>query len=78
MGHLRTKMEQDMLIRGISERTARKYLGTVERLTRHYGGAPDTLTLPGVEGYLGYLRQERKPALGSLATVVTGLCFFAR
>ena len=24
MGHLRTKMEQDMLIRGISERTARQ------------------------------------------------------
>jgi len=76
MGHLRTKMEQDMLIRGIGERTARKYLGTVERLTRHYGRAPDTLTLPEVEGYLGYLRQERQLALGSLATVVTGLRFF--
>ena len=76
MGYLRTKMEQDMLIRGISERTAGQYLGTVERLTRHYGRAPDTLTLPEVEGYLGHLRQERHLQLASLATVVTGLRFF--
>ena len=73
MGHLCTKMEQDMLIRGIGERTARKYLGTVERLTRHYGRAPDTLTLPEVEGYLGHLRQERHL---QLASVVSGLRFF--
>jgi integrase/recombinase XerD len=76
MEHLRTKMEQDMLIRGISERTARHYLGTVERLTRHYGRAPDTLTLAEVEGYLGHLRQERHLQLVSLAGVVSGLRFF--
>ncbi len=76
MEDLRTKMQQDMLIRGLSERTTRKYLGTVDRLTRHYGRAPETLTLAEVEGYLGHLRQERHLQLSSLATVVTGLRFF--
>ena len=76
MEHLRTKMQQDMLIRGISERTTRHYLGVVERLTRHYGRAPDTLTLAEVEGYLGYLRQERHLQLASVAGAVSGLRFF--
>lgn len=76
MGHLRTKMEQDLLIRGLSERTGEHYVRRVEELTRHYGRAPDTLTLSEVEDYLGYLRRERQLTLGSLATVVSGLRFF--
>jgi integrase/recombinase XerD len=76
MGHLHTKMEQDLLIRGLSERTGEHYMRTVEGLTRYYGRAPDTLTLGEVEGYLRYLRQERRLTLGSLAAMVTGLRFF--
>ena len=76
MGQLRTKMEQDMLLRGISARTAQHYLRLVEGLTRHYGRAPDTLELREVKAYLQHLRQERQLTLGSLATVVSGLRFF--
>jgi len=43
MGILRTRMEQALVIRGLSERTGRTYLRHVEGLTRHYGRAPDTL-----------------------------------
>lgn len=76
MGILRTRMEQALVIRGLSERTGRTYLRHVADLTRHYGRAPDSLTVPEVEAYLAHLRQVRHMTLGSLATVVTALRFF--
>jgi hypothetical protein len=50
MGILRTRMEQALVVRGLSERTGRSYLRHVTRLTQHYGRAPDTLTIAEVEG----------------------------
>ncbi len=76
MGALRAKMERDLVVRGLGERTGRKYVGTVARLARHYGRAPDTLTVAEVETYLVHLRQGRQLTWESLATVVTGLRFF--
>lgn len=76
MGHLRTTMERDFVIRGIGEQTARAYLRSVAGLTRHYGRAPDTLTLDEVKDYLCYLRQERQRTAASLAGTVSGLRFF--
>jgi site-specific recombinase XerD len=69
-------MEQALVVRGLSERTGRIYLRHVEGLTRHYGRAPDTLTIAEIEAYLAHLRQVRRFTLDSLATVVTGLRFF--
>ena len=76
MGHLRTKMERDLVIRGVGEQTARAYLRSVTALTEHYGRSPDTLTLDEVKGYLCYLRQERQLCSGTMASVVSGLRFF--
>jgi integrase/recombinase XerD len=76
MGILRTRMEQALVVRGLSERTGRSYLGHVARLTQHYGRAPDTLAIADVEAYLVHLRQVRGLTWESLATVVTGLRFF--
>jgi site-specific recombinase XerD len=76
MGTLRTKMEQDLTVRGLSPRTGRNYLRFVEGLTRYYGRAPDTLTVEEVEAYLVYLRQTRQLTAESLAYVVSGLRFF--
>lgn len=76
MGRLRTKMQQDMVIRGLGKATAQRYLFIVEELTRHYGRAPDTVALDEVQSYLAYLRQERQVSLSNLASRVTGLRFF--
>ena len=76
MGTLRAKMERDLTVRGLSERTGLNYIRFVEGLTRHYGRAPDTLAVHEVEAYLVYLRQVRQLTWESLATVVTGLRFF--
>jgi site-specific recombinase XerD len=69
-------MEQNLLARGLSEKTRQNYLRAVEDLTRHYGRAPDTLTIEEVEAYLIHLRQFRQLAWDSLAPVVSGLRFF--
>jgi site-specific recombinase XerD len=76
MGTLRTKMEQDLAIRGISPRTGQNYLRFVDDLTAHYGRAPETLTLPELEAYLLHLRQFRELTPETVATMVTGLRFF--
>jgi len=76
MGMLRTKMEQDLAVRGISGRTGQNYLRFVGDLARHYGRAPDTLTLPEVEAYLVHLRAGRQLTPETVATMVTGLRFF--
>jgi len=76
MGMLRTKMEQDLAVRGISGRTGQNYLRFVGDLARHYGRAPDTLTLPEVEAYLVHLRAVRQLTPETVATMVTGLRFF--
>ncbi len=76
MGALRAKMERDLVVRGLSERTGQGYLRSVAGLARHYGRAPDTLTVAEVETYLVHLRQVRQLTWESLATVVTGLRFF--
>lgn len=76
MGTLRTKMEQNLLARGLRERTRHTYLRVVEDLTRHYGRAPDTVTVDEVEKYLIHLRQVRQLQEDSLSSVVSGLRFF--
>ena len=76
MRTLRVKMERDLAVRGLSERTGQGYLRSVAGLARHYGRAPDTVTVVEVETYLVHLRQERRLTRESLAAVVTGLRFF--
>ncbi len=76
MGMLRTKMEQNLRARGVSAHTCEKYLHTVEALTRHYGRAPDTLTIGEVEAYLLHLHEVRQRAWESLKPVVSALRFF--
>ena len=73
---LRTKMEQDLAVRGIRPRTGHNYLRFVIGLTRYYRRAPDTLTLSEVEAYLVHLRQVRQLTPESVRTVVTGVRFF--
>jgi integrase len=76
MGALRTKMELKLRARGVSERTAHHYLRAVAGLARHYGRAPDTLTIEDVEAYLVHLRHGQHLAWESLGPVVSGLRFF--
>lgn len=76
MGVLRAKMEQDLLIRGLSPKTQTAYLGAVVGLSKHYRRAPDPLSEQDVQAYLAYLVQDRELAWSSLSGTVHGLRFF--
>jgi len=76
MGALRAKMEQDLLIRGLSPNTHEAYIRAVVGLTKYYGRAPDTLSAQEVQAYLASLVTERKLAWSSLRVAVHGLRFF--
>ncbi len=44
MTTLRKRMENDLLVRGMAERTRETYLAAVTRLARHYRRSPDQLS----------------------------------
>src|SRR5215468_4932422 len=76
MGTLRAKMEQDLLIRGLSPLTRQAYIRAVVGLTKHYGRAPDTLRVEEVQAYLAALVKERGLAWSTLSVTVHALRFF--
>lgn len=60
MGELRTRMDKDMIVRGMSERTRETYLAQVAGLAKFYRRSPAEITAPEVQKYLLYLIEERK------------------
>ncbi|MFN8626239.1 MAG: site-specific integrase [Candidatus Binatia bacterium] len=76
MGILRTRMEQDLLVRGRSARTREGYLRVVGDLARHYHRSPDQLSEAEVQQYLVHLIEERKLAWSSCRVAVAALRFF--
>ena len=76
MGILRTRMERDLVVRGLSANTHEAYLRAVVGLTRYYNRSPDTLTLDEVQDYLVHLIEDRKLAWSSCSVAAHGLRFF--
>ena len=58
MTELRTRMDNDMLVRGMAERTRETYLAAVARLARHYHRSPDQLSAAEVQAYLVHMLRE--------------------
>ena len=50
MTELRMRMDNDLLVRGMAERTREAYLAAVTRLARHYHRSPDRLSPQEVQG----------------------------
>jgi site-specific recombinase XerD len=71
-------MEQDLILRGLTENTRRAYLGAVKGLARYYHRAPDQLTDEDVRAYLLHLIRERKLAAASCRQMAHALRFFYR
>jgi len=76
MGILRTRMEQDLVLRGRSEHTRRAYLRAVADLARYHHRSPDQLSDSEVQQYLRYLIDERCFAWASCRQTVGALRFF--
>jgi integrase/recombinase XerD len=62
MGELRERMENDLIIRGLSANTQRSYLTAVKGLAKYYRRRPDELSTAEVQRYLRHLIEERRLA----------------
>ena len=76
MTPLRKRMIDDMVLRGLSERTEQRYVGAVAGLAKFYKRGPDTLGDEEVQRYLLHLRQERGLSASSTNVTLHALRFF--
>ena len=76
MTTLRQKFIEEMVLRGMSERTQEAYVHQVYHLAKHYHRSPDVLTEQEVHAYLVYLAQERHLSASSINQAVNAFRFF--
>ena len=76
MGELRERMDRDMIVRGLADRTRESYLAAVAGLAKFHRRPPDRLTQREVEAYLVHLTTERKLAWNTRSLIINGLRFF--
>ena len=73
---LRQRMQQDLQLAGLSERTQEAYLRAVRQLAAHFRQAPDQLTENQLREYLLYLKNDKQFAPSSLIVAACGIKFF--
>ena len=73
---LRRRMQEELQLAGLAERTRECYLRAVRQLADHFHRAPDRLTESQVREYLLYLKNEKKLAAGAMKIAVSGIKFF--
>jgi integrase/recombinase XerD len=76
MTTLRQKYIQEMVLRGMSERTQEAYVHQVYHLAKYYHRSPDGLTEEEVHAYLVYQAQERHLSASSINQAVNAFRFF--
>jgi integrase/recombinase XerD len=73
------RMDGDMVIAGLSERTREAYLRAARQLAKfHQRADPGTLEEQHIKDYLLWLRTEKRAAPGTLRIAFNGIRFFYR
>ena len=75
MTELRRRMDNDMIIRGMADKTRKAYVWAVRGLAKYYRRSPDQIGDAEVQAYLLHLIQDRKRAWSTCNIVVHGLRF---
>ncbi|MCB1055428.1 MAG: tyrosine-type recombinase/integrase [Acidobacteria bacterium] len=78
MGKLKTKMEEEMALRGLRPRSQKSYLYAVRKFVEHYGRSPRTLGQREVRAYLIYLLKDRQLSDSTVNQALHALKFFYR
>lgn len=78
MTPLRRRMEEELRLRGFSDKTVVAYLGAVRRFAEHFGRSPDALGQEQVRAYLLELIEKRKCSWSTVNQASCGLRFFYR
>jgi integrase/recombinase XerD len=76
MTELRRRMDDDMLARGLADRTRESYLWAVTGLAQYYHRSPDQISDSEIQAYLLHLLRDRQQAWSTCNIVVSGLRFF--
>ena len=76
MTTLRLQYIQELVLRGLAERTQEAYIHQVYHLAKYYRRSPDTLTEEEVHAYLIHLAMERHLAASSINQAVNAFRFF--
>jgi site-specific recombinase XerD len=71
-------MEEELRLRGASEKTVEAYVGAVRRFAGHFGRSPDTLGAEEVRTYLLAVAEERGWSWSTANQALCGLKFFFR
>lgn len=75
MTNLRRRMDEDMVVRGMAERTRETYLAAVTGLAKYYRRSPDQISDEEVQAYLLHLIRDRHRSWNTCHIVVHGLRF---
>jgi site-specific recombinase XerD len=75
MSELRTRMDNDMLLRGMSERTRESYIAAVARMARFYRRSPEQVSEQEVQAYLLHMIREEKLSWSTCNIAANGLRF---
>ena len=76
MTTLRQKFIEEIVLRGMSERTQESYVHQVYHLAKYYHRSPDVLTEQEVHAYLVHMAQERRLSASSINQAVNAFRFF--
>lgn len=76
MTPLRQQLIEELVLRGLSDRTQEAYVHQVYQLARFYGVSPDKLSEEQVRRYLLHLASERKLAASTINQAVNAFRFF--
>lgn len=75
MGRVRIKMENDLVLRGLSPATQEAYLRCAKAFIAHYRCAPEMLSTEHVKQWLLYLLKERKRKPATVNVAIGALHF---
>jgi site-specific recombinase XerD len=75
MTELRRRMDDDMLARGLADRTRESYLWAVTGLARCYHRSPDQISDVEIQAYLVHLLRDRQRSWSTCNIVLNGLRF---
>lgn len=75
MTELRRRMNDDMQVRGMADRTRETYLAAVTGLARYYRRSPDQISDDEVQAYVLYLIRDRQRSWSTCNITVNALRF---
>ena len=75
---LAVRMQQDLQLAGMSERTQESYLRAVRKLAAYTGKSPDLIDEEELRGYFYYIRNDQLWEASSIRVAYSGIKFFYR